>query len=365
MQISDIEVFLLYDRFVYVKVDTNEGISGWGAAIFHGGEITAKVIEMLGKKVAGKDPFQTDAIWWDLFSSGYRLGSTGVHVAAISALDIAFHDIKGKALGTPVWNLLGGKFRERVPVYSSLMQRYLPPEENVDKVRERMKQGYSWVKLHTATAWRRELRPPDDTIDTVQAIRNSCGGIDDLKILIDVNQAYTVSEALKVGRALEYLDVSHFEEPIFPWDLKGYNTLQASLDIPIAAGEQHFNLWQFQDLITKANLDILQPNITACGGFTQGMKIASLAESYNIPLTCHNTEPMLTTATHLHLWATCRSCVYPQEYYGEDQHPLRDITPVLKKPIKVEKGYLEVPNNPGLGVEVDEDMVRKIASGDI
>ena len=243
--------------------------------------------------------------------------------------------------------------------------RHLPPEENVERVRARMKQGYSWVKIHTATAWRMDPRPEDDTVETVKALRDSCGGLDGLEILIDVNQTYTLSEALEVGRALEGLDVSHFEEPIFPWDLEGYNKLQAALDVPLAAGEQHCNLWQFRDLITRANLDIIQPNITACGGFTQVMKIASLAEAYNVPVTCHNTEPVFTTATHLHLWAVSRGCVYPQEYYGEDEHPLRDSTPVLKTPISVEKGHIKVPSGPGLGVEVDEDMVRRIAFGDI
>ena len=194
-----------------------------------------------------------------------------------------------------MWNLLGGKYRDRVPVYSSLMIRNLPPEEDVERVQARMERGYSWVKLHTGTAWSFDTGY-DGTIETVKALRKHCGGPEKLQILVDVNQAYTVHTAERVGRALEELEVFHFEEPIAPWDLEGYNRLQAALQIPLAAGEQECNLWQFRDLITVANMDILQPNLTTCGGYTQGMKIAALAQAYNRPITTHNTEPTLMTA---------------------------------------------------------------------
>src|SRR5262249_10854274 len=152
---------------------------------------------------------------------------------------------------------------------------------------------------------------------------------DGLTLLIDVNQAYSVPVALKVGRRLEALDVEHFEEPIAPWDLDGYNQLQAALDVPLAAGEQEYNLWQFRDLILRGNLDVLQPNITSGGGFTQEMKVTALAEAHNKLVTCHNTEPTLMTAAHLHLWAVAAPCTRHQEYYGEDAHPLLVQTPVL------------------------------------
>lgn len=363
MKITKLEVFLLYDRWIYLKISTDEGISGWGTAAFHGGATTAQVCSALEEKIVGRDPFDTEGIWQDLFRGGYRIGSTGSHMAAISGIDIALYDIKGKALNTPVYNLLGGKFRQRVPVYSSLMERHLPPEQDVEKVIKRMEAGYSWVKLHTATGWGLGTGR-DGTIDTVWALRRECGEFDRLKILVDVNQAYTVDQALRVGRELTELEVSHFEEPIAPWDLDGYDQLQSALDVPLAAGEQEYNLWQFRDLITRANMDILQPNITSCGGFTQGMKVVHLAEAYNRPVTCHNTDPMLMTVAHLHLWAVCQSCVYPQEYFGEDEHPLRDHTPVLKEPLSVEKGHLAVPDGPGLGVEVDEEMIRHLADQD-
>ena len=360
MKITRVEAFLLYESWVYLKVETDAGISGWGEAAFHGGALTARAVEFLGEKVVGRNPFNTDAIWRDLLHSGYRIGSTGSHMAAIGALDIAFHDIKGKALDTPIWNLLGGRWRDRVPVYSSLMERHLPPEQDVEKVRLRLDQGYTWVKLHTGTEWSFD-QGRDRTVETVAALRRQWD-FDQLKILVDVNQAYMVPGALRVGKELGQLQVSHFEEPIAPWDLDGYKQLQAALEVPLAAGEQEFNLWQFRDLITRANMDILQPNLTTCGGFTQGMKIAALAEAYNRPLTCHNVDPALMTLVHLHMWAACPSCLYPQEYFGEDEHPLRDQTPVLREPLQVVDGHIHVPDAPGLGIEIDEEMVRRIAA---
>ncbi len=359
MKIANVGVSLLYDRFVYLKVESDEGLVGWGEATFHGGRITAQTAHSLGQRVIGKDPFKTDAIWKDLFQSGYRVGHAGAYVSALGALDIAFYDMKGKALDTPVWNLLGGKHRDRVPIYSSLMERDLPPEADVERVQDRMGRGFSWVKLHTGTAWSFDTGK-DRTVETVRALRDHCGDEEELKILVDVNQAYTVHTAERIGRSLEELGVFHFEEPIAPWDLQGYNRLQAALQVPLAAGEQEFNLWQFRDLITVANMDILQPNLTTCGGYTQGMKIAALAQAFNRPITTHNTDPMLMTAIHLHFWAACSSCIYAQEYFGEDQHPLRDDTPVLKTPLSIENGEMIVPDGPGLGVEIDEKTIDRI-----
>ena len=175
-----------------------------GEAAFHGvARLTAQVLETLGQQVVGLNPLNTDALWQDFICSGYRIGSTGAYMSAISALDIACFDIKGKALGTPIWNLLGGTW-DRVPVYSSLMERHLSPQRDVEKVLARMEQGYSWVKLHTATAWSFD-QGKDGTIETVKALRDHCGDYNQLKILADVNQAYMVPGAMRVGKAQENL----------------------------------------------------------------------------------------------------------------------------------------------------------------
>lgn len=359
MRISSVEVFLLHQRFVVVKVSTSEGISGWGEAAFHGGEATARMVARLGEKLVGRDALQIEANWHHLFRGGYRLGTTGAHMAALGGLDIALWDIKARALSTPVHALLGGKLRDRVPVYASLMKRALPPGEEIERVRNRMEQGYKAVKFHTGILWGLG-EGEDNTIDVVEAVRGVWANRSDLEIMVDVNHAFTVVDAIRVGRRLESLDVTWLEEPIAPWDYDGYNRLQEALDLPIAAGEQEYNLWQFRDLMTVARVDVVQPNITSCGGFTQGRKITALAEAFNVPLHFHNTEPTLATAAHLHLWATSAMCTGFQEYYGEAEHPLRDTTPLLQQGLPVVDGHLMVPDGAGLGVEVDEDLVRHV-----
>lgn len=362
MRVTSVEAFLLHDKFVFVKVSTDDGVDGWGEAAFHAGPITAEIVRRLGDKVIGSDPFESGKTWTALFRSGYRIGTTGAHLAAIAGIDIALHDIKGRALGVPIHALLGGKIRDSIPFYASLMKRDLPVEQDVERVEALVSQGYGWVKLHTATHWGFD-GGNDNTVATVKALRDAIGGRDRLKILIDANHAYTLSSAIRVGRALEGLDVTHFEEPIAPWDYAGYDQLQAALDIAIAVGEQEYNLWQFRDLIQVAHADILQPNITSCGGYTQGQKIAALAETYNRPLVFHNTEPTLMTVAQLHLMATSTMVLHPQEYYGEDNHPLRDKTPVVHGMPPMVQGCMRVPDGPGLGVEVDDQSVRSLAAG--
>jgi len=183
-----------------------------------------------------------------------------------------------------------------------------------------------------------------------------------MTLLVDVNNAYTVHHALEVGRQLEELNVFHFEEPIPAYDYDGYNRLQAALDIPIAVGEQEYTRWQFRDLITVAQVDILQPDVVKSGGFTEMMKIAALAQTYNKPIIVHNTQPTIGTSAHLHFWAACQSCLYPQEYNIEP-HPLRDKTPILKTPLNIVNGYMDVPQGPGLGIEIDEKVLSEL-SGD-
>jgi L-alanine-DL-glutamate epimerase-like enolase superfamily enzyme len=361
MRITEVEAYLIHDRFVLVRVRTDEGLEGWGEATFHGGALTHHTVMQVGADYVGQDPFATDVLWWDAFTRGYRVGHTGAYTSAIGAIDIALHDIKGRALGVPIWSLLGGQHRTDVPLYASLLQRGLPVEENVERVGRFVSAGYRSVKVHTAQPWT-VARDVDDTLPLVAALRNAFGGPDQLEIMVDVNHAYDRAEAIRVGRALEELQVQHFEEPLDPWDLDGYRHLARTLDVPIAAGEQAFSLWSFRDLVLHGEVDILQPNLTSCGGYTEGMRVAALAQAFGRPLVCHNTEPTLMTLAHLHFWAAARCCDRPQEYLGEPEHPLRDLTPILTEPLTVEEGRLRVPTGPGLGVDVDVEAIETLAA---
>jgi L-alanine-DL-glutamate epimerase-like enolase superfamily enzyme len=357
MKITKVEAHVLHKSFIIVRIETDEGIVGYGEASPMGASVVANTVRHLGGMIVGESPFNIEYLWMRMFINGHKLGPMGAQLEAMAGIDIALYDIKGKVLNTPIYNLLGGAYRLKVPIYASSMRRDMTPEAEADRAVEFYEQGYTWYKQHSAIPWMYD-NGTDHSIDVVKAIRERLG--DKMTLLVDVNNAYTVHTAIKVGRQLEELDVFHFEEPLPAYDYDGYNRLQAALDIPIAVGEQEYTRWQFRDLITIAQVDILQPDVIKSGGFTEMMKIAALAQTFNKPITVHNTQPTIGTAAHLHFWAACQNCLYPQEYNIEP-HPLRDKTPILKTPLEIKDGYMDVPQGPGLGVEVDEELILRLS----
>jgi D-arabinonate dehydratase/D-galactarolactone cycloisomerase len=356
--IAGIEGFRLNDQNVVVKVSDHRGRTGWGGAVATLGGSAGDMLAHVAPLAIGRSPFDTGSINRDALRHGYRIGSTGAYVAAVSALDIALHDLCGQITQMPVWSLLGGRFRSRIPLYSSFMRVGRSPADQAELARQHVDQGYTAIKLHTATMW--GTGPGDDTLPVVEAVRAAVG--DGIDVMVDVNAAYSVPAAVEMGERLLGFGVRHFEEPLVPWDLEGYAHLRSVLPMRIAAGEQCHTLWQFRDLVEQARLDILQPNVTACGGFTVATQIAALAQAHNRQLVCHSTEPTLGTAASAQFWASTAVCDLPQEYLGEPVHPLRDTTPILKSGPRIEDGTLVVSEDPGLGVVVDEEAVIRAAS---
>ena len=197
--------------------------------------------------------------------------------------------------------------------------------------------------------------PSDETVDTVTEVRKAVG--DDIDILVDVNGAFSVHHAIEIGKALEDLGVFHFEEPRPHYDLEGLAQVADALTIPIASGEMIYTLYDYRDLILRGRVDIIQPDIVKAPGFTEFQKIAALCTAFGKPITVHNTQPILSTVAHLHVCAAYSIIPYAQEYNIEPIS-IRDERPVLKEPLVVKDGYLDVPEGPGLGVELDEEALK-------
>jgi L-alanine-DL-glutamate epimerase-like enolase superfamily enzyme len=359
MKISKVDSIVLKDRFHLVRVETDEGVSGVGeVSPMNAGVTHAMVEKALAPLVIGEDPAQIERLWSKMYYVPYKLGPMGAHLNAIAGIDIALWDIAGKVAGRPVHALLGGLIREAPEVYASSMKRGMTPVEEAKRAASFQEQGYRAYKIHSATPWMYD-NGIDYTIDTVREIRAAVG--DDFDILVDVNNAYLPHTAIRIARKLEEYRVWHFEEPLATHDHDGYAALAAAVDIPIAAGEQEYTKWQFRDLILHARLDILQPDVIKCGGITEFRKIAALAETFNKPITVHNTQPTVGTVAHLHLWGTLQSCMYPQEYNIEP-NPLRDEYPIWQEPILPVNGRISVPHKPGLGVELDDAVIAKLRS---
>ena len=357
MKVTRVESIVLLERYHLVRVYTDEGIDGVGEVSPMNAAVTHTMVERaLAPLVVGEDPFDVEKIWHKMFHRPYKLGPTGAQLEAMAGIDIALWDIMGKAAGQPVYRLLGGKFRDDAEVYASSMRRDMTPQEEAERALAFKEQGYRAYKIHSATPWMYD-NGEDQTLETVRAMRRQVG--EGFGILVDVNNAYLPHTAIKMARKLEAQDVWHFEEPVPAYDYVGLAALADAVDIPVAAGEQEYQRWQFRDLILQGKVDILQPDVIKCGGITEFKKIAALAQAHDKPITVHNTQPTIGTLAHLHLWVSTPSCIYPQEYNIEP-HPLRDETPIWKEPVLVRQGRMQVPDRPGLGVELDQAVLARL-----
>ena len=357
MKISSIEYVVLEGLHPFVFIHTDEGITGIGECFRRQPLVTKTVVEeLLAPAILGKDPVDTEARFRDMATAGQALEIGGAIWIGIAGLDIAMWDLKGKILNLPIYKLLGGKVRERVPVYASSMARNLTPLQEANRALSFVEKGYTGYKLHSAVPGKID-DSADQTIATVTEVRKAVG--DDIDILVDVNGAYSVHHAIEIGKQLEELGVFHFEEPRPHYDLPGLASVAEALDIPIASGEMIYSLYEYKELMMRGKVDIIQPDIVKTPGFTTLIKIANLAESLGIPITCHNTQPTISTVAHAHFVAATPGAPYAQEYNIE-LVSIRDEHPILSEPLQIANGFLEVPNGPGLGVALDMEMVHKL-----
>ncbi len=360
MKIIDVECLILDRSFPFVRVYTDEGIVGIGECFRRQPTVIKALVEdLLKPALVGKDPIDTAMRFDEMESAvnGYEMG--GAVWCAISGLDIALWDIKGKALGQPIANLLGGMKRDKIRMYASSMRRDMTPLEEGRRAASFVEQGYSGYKLHSAIPGAMD-DGRDYTVATVTEVRRAVG--DDIDILVDVNGAYSVHHAMEIGKALESLGVFHFEEPRPHYDLDGLAAIADALDIPIASGEMIYTQYEYRDLILRGKVDIIQPDIVKAPGFTEFEKIAALCRAFGKPITVHNTQPILSTVAHLHFCAAYADIVPYSQEYNIEPISIRDEISVLKEPLQVIDGYLAVPTGPGLGVELDEDAIKQLAA---
>ena len=240
-------------------------------------------------------------------------------------------------------------------MYASSLRRDLTPLEEARRASSLVEEGYTAYQLHSALPGAID-HPSDQTIATVTEVRKAVGP--DIEILVDVNGAFSAHHSIEIGKALENLGVFHFEEPRPHYDLAGLASVADVLDIPIASGEMIYNHHQYKDLINWGKIDIIQPDIVKVPGFTEFQRIAAVASSFGKPMTAHNTQPPISTVAHLHACAAFANMPYAQEYNIEPIS-IRDERPILKEPLKLIDGYFEVPNGPGLGIDLDEETIRK------
>ncbi|MGQ9461744.1 MAG: mandelate racemase/muconate lactonizing enzyme family protein [Candidatus Fervidibacter sp.] len=356
MEVTEVRAFNLANRTVLVKVTTDEGIVGWGeCSPMQPPVIVAHIEYTLKHLVIGEDPFDLEKLIERMFVSPYKIAGQALAIA-ISGIEIALWDIIGKALGVPVYKLLGGAYRTKIPLYASSMRRDISPKDEAKRLSELVEKfGFKSVKVRIGNRFGADKDVyPGRSIEVVGEVKKALG--DSIAIMVDANSAFTPSRAIEIGRKLQEFNIFHFEEPCPYTDLEANAKVAAALDVPIALGEQEWDLVRFREMMIKGACDIVQPDVIKVGGFLRCKKVAAMAEAFNIPVTLHNTQPAIGTIATLHFAASTPICRYPQEFNIEP-HPFAHQ--IVSELPKVEGGFLTVPEAPGLGVEVNEEAIQQ------
>jgi L-alanine-DL-glutamate epimerase-like enolase superfamily enzyme len=298
----------------------------------------------------GENPLETERLWYKMYRGSIYYGRRGVALQAISAIDIALWDIAGKFYGVPIHLLLGAKWRNKIRAYASTLFRPDPAA-----IREAAKlyidQGFTAVKF----GWGVFGKDRKTDLQLVEAARHTLGERHDLLIDTGWFVERTPKEAIQLVRSLEPFKPFFVEELLHPENYAGYREVSTSVDTLIACGEQEATEWGFQQLIDQAGVDVLQPDLTRCGGFTVGRKIVFMAERANRLVIPHSWCSDLLTAASLHLNAFQRRAVFVE--FNTSQGPLS--RQIARKPLTLDDGFLRVPEGPGLGVEVDEEVINR------
>ena len=341
-----------------VKIVAADGTYGWGDGYGPAGVVRAGV-EMLRPLLLGRNPVSTGMLWQLLYLRTLDYARSGVLMAAVSALDVALWDLKGKLLGQPVHVLLGGKRRDAVPVYATGMY-FTAGGTQAEKLASEAEgyaaQGFRAVKMKVGCS-------PIEDVRNVRAVRSAIGP--EIDLMIDANHAYNSAEARALCHELEPMRIAWFEEPLSPEDYAGYAALRQQTSIPIAGGECEYLVHGFKRLLENQCVDIAQPDICAAGGLTEALRIAALTRAHHVELTPHCWGTGIAFAAALHFSATLDPVpgrqVARESFLEMDrtENPLRDR---LTLPVfKVEGGSVTAPDAPGLGVDVDLMLLEEFA----
>lgn len=341
-----------------VEIETTDGIIGWGECYGPSQVARAYIDTQLAPRVIGRDPFDVEVIWEDLYNRIKDYGGKGMVTSAMSGIDIALWDIVGKTCGKPIHKLIGGAFRTQVTAYATGlyfidMDRLI--EEAVEEAQVFASEGFKAIKMKIG------LGDPRLDIARVEAVRKAVG--DDMRLMVDANHCFTVPQAIRIGRELERLNVEWFEEPISPEDLDGYVEVTRALDMAVAGGENEFTRWGFRDIVVRKAMDIVQPDVCAAGGITECRKIATLASAHGVECVPHAWGSAIGLAATLHFLAALPDQppsfrpMPPLLEFEQCENPFRDH--LATSPIVQKGGVVDIPQGAGLGIEVERTVLER------
>jgi L-rhamnonate dehydratase len=338
-----------------IRVDTDAGVSGF-ADVDSNPWIVKAVVDSpayipgfsasLKDAVVGEDPFNLEYLWDKMYQHSWYHGRRGVALHAISGIDIALWDIVGKALGRPIYELLGGRRREKIEAYASTLFR-AKPDHMHEAVRSYLEQGFRAIKF----GWGSFGQDPSHDVTLLAAARDAAG--DDVELMVDGHIRGNFKRVLRTVRAIEALRPRWVEEPISADEVDAIGRLSDLVETDIASGEQLSSIEEFEELMTEGRVDIVQPDLSRCGGFTAIRRIAALARQRRAEVVPHAWVSDILTAASLHVNAWLPSSLFVE--FNVTRSPI--VRSILREPLQLVDGYLRVPEGPGLGIEIEESVV--------
>ncbi|MFB6119635.1 MAG: mandelate racemase/muconate lactonizing enzyme family protein [Halobacteriaceae archaeon] len=344
------------ERFTtLVRLETDDGTVGWGEAFAPARTVATLVEEVFADRVLGLDPHDAASFVEESYTTGYHFGRASFVRCAVSGIDVALHDILGKATGQPIHKLLGGGAVDSLTPYASTGYVSSWDWSVAEQVGTAAEEGFTAAKIKIGTGI-------EEDVQRVRDAREALG--EDATLMVDYNGNYRPKQALQSVEAIEPYDVAWIEEPVPAENLSGYRELSQQVDVPLAAGEAHFSRFEFRDLVEDRTVDVVQPNLGRCGGFTEAKLIGQMATTENVAVRPHVWNSGVGVAAAVQFAATVPD--YPHNTnvvdpllfeFDRSENPLRHE--ILDDPFDPTGGDLPVPDDPGLGIEIDEEAVER------
>lgn len=360
MKISDFIVYKVKPRWIFIKINTDEGISGWGELV--SGTKTETVVagaKEMCSKLIGKNPLEIERIWQRLHRSFFRGGP--INGTIISGIEMALWDIKGKALNLPVYELLGGAVRDKIKVYSWIGGDR--PSDVVAMAQERWDKGFRAVKMNATSEMHYvdSLEKVNAAVKRVASIREKFGNA--MSIGIDFHGRVHKPMAKVLAKALEEYHPMFIEEPVLPENEEYFAQISNEVSTPIATGERLYTRWGFKNIFKQGAVDIIQPDISLCGGLLEERKIAAMAEAYDMAVAPHAPYGPVALAATFQVDACTPNVFIQEQSLGIHYNQGFDLLDFVKNKeiFQYKDSFVDIPKGPGLGIEVDEDKIKDVA----
>ncbi len=359
MKVTGLKTYICHayrTNWVFVKVFTDEGITGVGEATLEYREPTVvQAIQELERYIVGRDPHNIEEFWHRVYRDAYWRGGV-VLMSALAGVEMALWDIKGKSLGVPVYQLLGGKVRDSIKCYANA---WFPgakkPEEFAKCAKAAVENGFSGLKWDPFGKEYMHIAPKEltEALDCVAAVKDAVG--DQVHLIIEGHGRFNVPTAVRIGNALKEFNILWFEEPIPPDDKKGLAWVRSKIDTPVSGGERLYSRWEYADYLRMECADYWQPDVSHAGGISEVRKIAAMAEAHHIAVCPHNPSGPVANAATLQL-AACMPNFYLLETMATDIPYRKEIT---TEEVRFENSEMFIPTKAGLGLDINEEAIAK------